>query len=48
MKKETYAKICKKCKVLIRKEDAENKKAWRIKIKVAKNQKPEKVKVNIK
>lgn len=33
MKKENYAKICKKCKAIIRSEDKENKRVYRAKMK---------------
>lgn len=47
MRKETYKKICKKCKALIRKEDTEYRRIYRIKVKEVKL-KAEKVKIKIK
>lgn len=45
MKKTTYAKLCEKCRDLVRKEDTENKRAYRIKIKEKVEQVSGKVKV---
>jgi hypothetical protein len=45
MLKENYKRFCKHCKALIRKENAENQKRYRLRVKGVES-KPERVKIN--